>query len=145
MKAEIEVNDVLLPRLRTITEEVHGSPDAPAQFNRIVTKLRTSPSPDAPNIPEESLGAKQKRVTYDEMLLSLLMKVYEDARAKGLIESGKEERLREALIADLKSHVSRLGEHTAQLKKDLENEEQEKSKKITSEDLHDGWDSHVSN
>ncbi|KAL5524797.1 CDC37 [Sanghuangporus sanghuang] len=138
LKAEIACNEVLLPRLRTVTEEVHGAPDGPAHFSSIVERLKTNPSPDAPpsNAP--------KKITYDEMILSLLLKVFEEAKEKGLTTpgGGNEERLRESLVASLKGHVSKLGDETERLKKELGKEEAEKSKKITSEDIHEGFESH---
>lgn len=136
LEAEIKCNDVLLPRLRTITEEVHGAVDGPAEFSKIVEQLKTNPSPDAPetNAP--------RRLTYDEMVLSLLLQVYADAKEKGADKN--DDRLREALIANLKGHVAKLGEQQEKLKKELEHEIEERDKKITSENVHDGWESHVS-
>ncbi|KAL5482910.1 CDC37_3 [Sanghuangporus weigelae] len=138
LKAEIACNEILLPRLRTITEEVHGAPDGPAHFSSIVERLKTNPSPDAP--PSKA----PKKITYDEMILSLLLKVFEEAKEKGLTTAGgeNEERLRECLVASLKGHVSKLGDETERLKKELEKEEAEKLKKITSEDIHEGFESH---
>ncbi len=135
LEAEIACNDVLLPRLRTITEEVHGAIDGPAQFSKIVEQLRTNPSPDAPK------SDAPKPLTYDEMILSLLMQVFNDAKEKGVGKN--DDRLREVLIANLKSHVVKLGEKQEELKKILETEESEKTKKITSEQIHDGWESKV--
>lgn len=77
------------------------------------------------------------------MILSLLLKVYGDAKEKGVEKN--DERLRETLIGNLKGHVANLGERQEALKKELEQEEEEKNKKITSESIHEGWDSHVSN
>ena len=77
------------------------------------------------------------------MILSLLLKVYEDAKEKGVTERN-DERLRETLIANLKGHVAKLGETQERLKKELAHEEEEKAKKITSENIHEGWESHVS-
>ncbi|KAL5531180.1 hypothetical protein ACEPAG_4056 [Sanghuangporus baumii] len=50
------------------------------------------------------------------------------------------ERLRECLVASLKGHVSKLGDETERLKKELQKEEEEE--KITSEDIHEGFESH---
>lgn len=126
---------MLLPRLRTITEEVHGATDAPGQFSRIVEQLSMNPSPNVPKSDSE------KKLTYDEMILSLLMQVRQDAKEKGV--ENNSERLSETLIANLKGHVAKLGERQEKLKKELKEELDEKAKKITSEDLHEGWDSHV--
>lgn len=136
LEAEIACNEVLLPRLRTITEEVHGADDGPAQFNKIVGQLKANPSPDAP--PSNS----PNKLTYDQMVLSLMMQVFEGAKEKGYDRN--DDRLRETLIASLKSHITKLGETTEKLKKDLDVELSEKNKKITSESIHEGWDSKVS-
>ena len=124
-----------MPRLRTITEEVHNATDGPAQFSRIVEQLKTNPSPDAPRPdPDFGPGPGGKRLTYDEMVLSLLMKVYDDAREKGVGKgSGNEARLQEELVKNLKEHITKLGERQETIKKELDSEEKEKSKKITSE------------
>ncbi|EJC99020.1 hsp90-like protein [Fomitiporia mediterranea MF3/22] len=144
LKSNIAINDVLLPRLRSITEDVHNSSNTPAEFSRIVEQLRTSPSPLAPPPPDPAIfgpeAAKQRQVPYDEMILSLLMKVYEDAKEKGV--AATDDRLAEVLVKNLKGHVARLGEEQERLKKELDGEEREKDKKITSEHLHDAWDSH---
>jgi cell division cycle protein 37 len=136
LQAEVACNEVLLPRLRTITEEVHGADDGPAEFSKIVERLKTNPSPEAP--PSNS----PNKISYDQMILSLLLQVYEGAKEKGLDKN--DDRLRETLIANLKSHIAKLGETTEKLRKDLDAELSEKNKKITSESIHDGWDSHVS-
>lgn len=114
---------------------MHGAVDGPAEFSKIVEQLKTNPSPDAPE------SEAEKVVTYDEMILNLLLKVHEDVREKGLDKN--DERLRESLIQGLKSHIVKLGEVQEKHKTELEAEEKEKAKKITSEALHDGWDSHV--
>lgn len=145
IKAEIKTNDILLPRLRTITEEVHSSSDGSAQFSRVVEQLKTNPSPDAPEAgPDAGQGPGAKRLTYDEMVLSLLLKVYDDAREKGVTKgSGNEERLQEALVQNLKEHITKLGERQQTIQKELEKEERERTKKITSESMHDGFDASV--
>lgn len=114
---------------------MHGAPDGPAKFSSVVEQLKTNPSPDAP----KSDG--QKVLTYDEMILALLMQVFNDAKEKGVDKNN--ERLREVLIANLKGHCTRLGETQEKLRAELNELEDEKNKKITSENLHDGWDSHV--
>ena len=145
LKAEIKTNDILLPRLKSITEDVQSASDGPAHFSRIVEQLKTNPSPAGPDPgPDAGQGPGAKKLTYDEMVLSLLLKVYDDAREKGVGKgSGNEERLREELVKSLKEHITKLGERQETIKKELENEEREKAKKITSEDIHDGFDSSV--
>ena len=68
--------------------------------------------------------------------------VQDEAKKKGVDKN--DERLREVLIASLKGHVAKLGERQETLKKELDKELAEKSKKITTEDIHEGFESHVS-
>ncbi|TDL17727.1 hypothetical protein BD410DRAFT_794026 [Rickenella mellea] len=133
LQAEIATNDVLLPRLRTITEDVHAAPDGPQYFSQLVERLQKEPSPEAPAKPQGG-----QSITYDDMILSLLRQITAEAKEKGV--ENNNERLREALIAGLKGHVAKLGEHQETIKKELADEEAEKHKKITSDDMKDGWD-----
>ncbi|KAI0786879.1 Cdc37 N terminal kinase binding-domain-containing protein [Abortiporus biennis] len=132
LKADIVCDDGLQPRLEQITKDVGEK--GPEYFASLVEKLRTQPSPDVPptNAPNQK--------TYDEMLLSLLMTVYEDAKKKGIDKDSP--KLHEALVDGLKHHVVALAEHTESLRKDLAKEEEEQKKKITSDDIHEGFDSH---
>ena len=75
------------------------------------------------------------------MILSLMLQVWEEVKGKG-IQKG-DERLGESLVKGLKDHSTKLAEHQAKFKEDLATEEKERNKKITSEDLHEGWDSKV--
>ena len=72
LKADIACNEVLEPRLHQITSgvEVKG----PAEFSSLVERFKTNPSPEKPptNAPEQK--------TYDEMLLALMLKVWEEAK-----------------------------------------------------------------
>ena len=67
--------------------------------------------------------------------------MWEEAKKTGL--TGDDPKLRDALVAGLKRHVVLMGEHQARLRKDLEAEEAEQNKKITSDDIHEGFDSKV--
>ena len=99
-------------------------------------KFKTSPSPAAPptNAPNQP--------TYDGMLLSLMLQIWEDAKKKGVDKDSP--KLGETLVAGLRSHLGQIDEANAKLRKDVEKEEEEQKAKITSEDIHDGFDSHVS-
>lgn len=75
------------------------------------------------------------------MVLSLLLQVSEEAKKAG---SGKDEEVvGNKMKEELQKHLKQLGEHNEQLRKDLETEEKEQKKHITSEDIHDGFDSKV--
>ena len=82
------------------------------------------------------------------MILSLLKQVGEDAKVKvkdaGVIEADKQDKLGKALANDMAEHVKRLKETIDKDVEKLAQEEKEQKKHITSEDLHDGFDSKVS-
>ncbi|CAL1712727.1 unnamed protein product [Somion occarium] len=132
LKADIACNEVLEPRIKQITAAVEAQ--GPTYFSQLVDRYRNNPSPEAP--PTNAPGQK----TYDEMLLSLLLQVWDDAKKDGADKD--DPRLREKLGKGLQRHVTMMAEHQARLKSDLAKEEAEQKKKITSEDMHDAWDSH---
>ncbi|KZT09369.1 uncharacterized protein LAESUDRAFT_696140 [Laetiporus sulphureus 93-53] len=132
LSADVACNDVLQPRLQTITDEVaaQGAP----RFSALVERFKTNPSPDKPptNAPEQK--------TYDAMLLSLMLQIWEEAKEQGVEKD--DPRLGEVLVQGLKKHIVQMGEHQEKLKTELATLEEEAHKKITSDDLHVGWDSH---
>ena len=76
------------------------------------------------------------------MVLSLLLQVSEEAKK---VADGRGEDVVGAKVKEgLEKHLQQLGEHTEKLGKDLAAEEKEQKKHITSEDMHDGFDSKVS-
>ena len=77
------------------------------------------------------------------MILSLMMKVWEDVKESGVGKVDGDEKLGEHLLKGLKTHETRLAGVQKELKNELESEESEKNKKITSDDIHEGWDSKV--
>lgn len=135
LKADVACNAVLRPRLVAITSEVEAQ--GPAHFSSLVERFKTNPSPEAP----PTKAPEQK--TYDEMMLSLMLQVWEEAKKKGVEKD--DPKLSAALVAGLKEHLVKMDEHQANLKKELKKEEDEQHKKITSEDIHEGFDSHVRN
>ena len=128
------MNDVLKPRLAAIAQEVEAQ--GPPHFSSLVERFKTNPSPEKP--PTNAPGQK----TYDEMLLALLLQVWEEAKKRGVEKD--DPKLGEALVEGLKTHLVRIDEHQEKLRKELEKEEAELHKKITSEDIHEGFDSKVS-
>ena len=111
--------------------EAQGSP----YFSQLVDRFTNNPSPEAP----PTNAPKQK--SYDEMLLSLLLQVWDEAKKADIDKD--DPKLGDKLTEGVKTHVKRLGEHQQKLKEELEKEEEEQKKKITSDDMHEGWDSHV--
>jgi hypothetical protein len=76
------------------------------------------------------------------MLQSLLLQVWEEAKEKGVRKDDPE--LDKALVDGLQGHQTKLGERQKNIKVELEAEEAEQTKKITSDDLHEGFDSKAS-
>jgi len=127
------MNDILIPRLSDYLSQVREG--GPAAYSTIVERLKTNPSPDAP-----PTGAPNQP-TYDAMLLQLLMKVFEEVKAKG-IDKG-DDKLPAALVQQLEEHDEGLRGRQQDAKQELEEELKEQAKHITSEDIHDGWNSKV--
>lgn len=126
-----------MPRLKSIQSDLSAPDATPLPYiSNLVEKLQTSPSPDAP--PTNAPG----QPTYDAMVLSLLMQVSEEAK-KQAGDKGQDV-LVEKIKEGLQKHIVGLGEHSEKLKKDLAEEEKEQKKHITSEDIHEGFDSKVS-
>lgn len=96
--------------------------------------MRTNPSPDAPptNAPNQ--------VTYDAMLLRLLEPLAVEARENA---AGDQEKLVGILEEKLGEHVIKLGEETEKRRKEMEELLKEKAKHITTEDIHEAWESKV--
>ena len=143
LEAQIACNKVLLPRITEIANHLSREP-ATVYFNNLISKLQANPSKDCPP------GNDPNKLdhTYDGMLLSLLKMVTEKAKQRveeaGLVgEAGKQERLEGELQNEMQMHVKQLTETIAKDQQELEDEDAERRKKITMEDLHDGFDSKV--
>ena len=117
-----------------ITESVASK--GPSEFSSLVERFKANPAPDRP--PSNSPDTK----TYDEMLLSLLLSVWEKAKEDGVEKD--DPKLGDKLTEGLRKHVEQMKVHQAKLKADLASEEAEQKKKITSDDIHEGFESKVS-
>ncbi|KAF8158074.1 hsp90-like protein [Crassisporium funariophilum] len=144
LSAQIACNQVLLPRVKEIETTLNdpsSSAPAAAYFNSLVEKLQSNPSRDCP----PGNDPKKLEQTYDGMLLTLLKMVGEESKKKvkesGVLEAEKDARLAKELAAELSLHVKHLGDTIAKDKKALEDEEIEQRKHITSDDMHEGFDS----
>lgn len=142
LKTEIALNDVLRPRITQVLTDLESLParDAVAQFASLTQQLTVSPSPDKPptNAPNQP--------TYDMMLLHLLEQVAKEAREKQS-SSGDipgEEATRKRLAERLAFHRTELDDRTEECKQTIKREEEEANRKITSEGIHEGFDSGVS-
>lgn len=129
LRAEIACNGVLSPRLHSIRATLGSADGGLKYFQQLVEKLQTQPSPEAP-----PTNAKDQP-TYDAMILSLLLQVWDGA--KSLPADEREA----AVLSGLDKHIKQLTDHTKQLEKDLVDEENEQRKHITSEDIHEGFES----
>jgi cell division cycle protein 37 len=106
----------------------------------VVEQLQTNPSDDAP-----ATGVPGQQ-TYDAMVGNLLLQVSDEAKKAAAAAKGGEpenEVIGIKLKEGLKKHLAQLAEHTEKSIKELEAEEKEQKKHITSEDIHEGFDSKV--
>ena len=78
--------------------------------------------------------------TLDDMFLSLLLQINEDASVKG--KSGDE--LDQALVALLSDHEKKLAERQATVISTIATMEEEDKRKITSDGIKEGWSAGVS-
>ena len=146
MEAQIACNNVLLPRIKDIATKL-ADPNAsipPTKYwSNLVEQLEKNPSRDCPP------GNDPTKIeqTYDGMLLSLLTRVTQETKDKlkalSLQESEKEERLGKELATEMAKHVKQLGEMIERDRKELADEVAEQKKKITTDDIHEGFESRV--
>ena len=147
LEAQIACNNILLPRITEIADNLssHNHPEpATVYFNNLVSKLQVNPSKDCP----PGNDPNKLEQTYDGMLLSLLKMVTEKAKQRvqeaGVVgDADKQERLEKELQVEMKMHVKQLSETIEKNQKELDHEEAERKKKITMEDMHEGFDSKV--
>lgn len=124
----IVTNETLIPRLRTIHKEVEDG--GPEKYSAIVERLQTQPSPDKP---------KGGTIPYDQMLSDVLMKIRDDLKAKG-VESPDAG----VLAGTIEVHLDKLVSADVEARAGLKDELAEKQKKITSDDIHEGFSASVS-
>ncbi|THV00851.1 hypothetical protein K435DRAFT_591999, partial [Dendrothele bispora CBS 962.96] len=143
LHAQIDCNEVLLPRIQEIYSKLSSpSTSSPtAYFNSLVEQLEKNPSRECPPGNDPS----KLEHTYDGMILDLLRQVSAQAKNKvkdaSVLESEREQKLGVALSEGMKFHVDNLGANIKKDKEELSQEEKERSKHITSDDLHEGFDS----
>jgi cell division cycle protein 37 len=140
--AQIACNNILYPRIQAIQASLEsGDTDMPrtVYFSSLVEQLERNPSKECPpgNNPEKL------EQTYDGMLLSLLRQVGDAAKVAvkeaGVSDDQREERIGKALAEGIREHVVRLKETIDNDSKELEQEQNEQKKHITSDDMHDGF------
>jgi cell division cycle protein 37 len=132
LEADLALNAELLPRARKIASELKASDDKPAFFSRTVDRLKNAPDPAGPAGGGDS---------YETMLYHLMLTVYEDVKKAGVKQD--DDKLGQALQDALDTHVKGLEEDTKKKEVQLDSEKKEKAKKITTEDIHEGFQSAV--
>lgn len=134
LEAEVACNNVLLTRLRAFQPKLAQS--GSSYLSSEVDRLRTNPSPEAP--PTNAA----KPVPYDEMILTLFQTIAKEAREQAGSDTAKLDKL---LEERLDFHVNKLSDVTEERRKERETLLKEKSKHITMDDLHEGFESQVLN
>ncbi|KIM30117.1 hypothetical protein M408DRAFT_15706 [Serendipita vermifera MAFF 305830] len=127
---EMKNNDVLYPKIVEITKIV--SDGGPPAFSSTVERFKTQPAPDAP-------GPGQTR--YDDMLHELMVSVWEECKKEGV--DAKDDKLGSILTAKLEGHQKQLLTRQEWLKSEIKKEKEEQEKKITSDDIHEGFSAGV--
>lgn len=114
-----------------------------AYYNSVVEQIEKNPSRDCP----PGNDPTKLEQTYDGMILSLLHQLSniskEKVKADGVPESERMEKLGKLLAEGMAEHAVRLGETINNDQAEMEKELQEQNKKITSDDIHEGFSSSV--
>ncbi|OCF59188.1 cell division cycle protein 37 [Kwoniella mangroviensis CBS 10435] len=135
-KSELSLNSVLRPRIEVI---IKGVADKGLDHYRSVQRrLKENPSDEKPNT------GSPNQPTYDMMISQLLSDVYRESSfivdgAQISRDGQKRKGLEIALEQRLNWHIQELDKRDKVVKDELEKEEKEQAKKITSEGIHDGW------
>ncbi|KAG8892662.1 hsp90 co-chaperone Cdc37 [Tulasnella sp. 408] len=127
-KSILALNEVLIPRVKSIIKDVGEG--GPSKYSAIVEQLTTAPSPAKP------AGTGPNQASYANILANMLMMIKEELKKKG-VNSPDTLQLTEAL----QGHLDKMIEKDNETKKGLEDEENEQKKKITSDDIHEGFSS----
>ena len=137
LEAELACNKVILTRLDKVADDTAAQgADGPAFFSRLVEQLKRSPAPDKP----KSGAANQP--TYDALLEASLMRTFEALKNKGVTPG--DPKFAEKLVQAIRDHTAEFRAADAEQETQLAVEVAEQKKKITSDDIHDGFESAVS-
>nr|XP_019005519.1 cell division cycle protein 37 [Kwoniella mangroviensis CBS 8507]OCF68980.1 cell division cycle protein 37 [Kwoniella mangroviensis CBS 8507] len=128
-KSELSLNSVLRPRIEVI---IKGVADKGLDHYRSVQRrLKENPSDEKPNT------GSPNQPTYDMMISQLLSDVYRESSF--IVDGAQISRDGQVLDKRLNWHIQELDKRDKVVKDELEKEEKEQAKKITSEGIHDGW------
>ncbi|KAF8312924.1 hypothetical protein DL93DRAFT_2059573 [Clavulina sp. PMI_390] len=132
-EATLSTNSVLIPKLKTIANDLRQASSSTLYFSQLIQRLKTQPSPEAPpDAPD---------VSYDSMIYSLLNKVFDEVVNEDKVDKADIAKMGDALIKRFDGHVKKLEEVNVEARNGLEEELAEQKKHITSEDVKTGWDS----
>jgi cell division cycle protein 37 len=160
LNSELSLNSVLRPRIQSVLDGTRSK--GTDHFRAVQRRMREQPSPEKP-----ATGAVNQP-TYDMMISQLLGDVFRESAyivdgatsgsevkyqgkkvdestslpswAEGVVPDNKAEPLKNALEERLEWHLKELDRRDVEVRKEIEVEEKEQAKKITSEGIKDGWD-----
>lgn len=128
-EAEHRTNVAVAPILEELCKatEKEGSKFYSREVSRLSAGRQERGNKDGPDGP-----------TLDDIVLSLLLQINEEEEVKKAHETPN---LDQALVTALRKHISKLATRTKELETLLKEMEDEDQRKITSDSLHDGWNS----
>ncbi len=164
LNSELELNSKLRPRIAAVISGL--TEKGSDHFRAVQRRLREAPSDEKPKT-----GAPNQP-TYDMMLGQLLSDVWRESAwlvegakvvdgkvekdgqkvdektgqptwAEEAIPENKRDMMSQALKERMEWHLTELDARSTDVKKEIETEEKEQKKKITSDDIHEGWDKTV--
>lgn len=131
LEAEHRTNEAILPLLHALAENTdkEGASFYEREVSRLTAGRESRGNKDGPDGP-----------TLDDILLSLLLQINLEPDVK---ESHGSSKLGDSLVSSMKSHQSKIVQRQKDIETQLREMDDEDKKKITSDDLHDGWNSSV--
>lgn len=168
LKSELELNGVLRPRIESVVTGVQdkGVP----HFRAVQRRIKEQPSDEkpatnAPNQPTydmmlgQLLGDVWREAAWlvdgDAKVVSGVVtkdgKKVDDTTGEpswaneATVPEGKAEVMAQALVERLKFHLKELDNRDKEVRQEIEKEEADMAKKITSDGIHEGWSSTVIN
>ncbi|QRV92342.1 HSP90 co-chaperone Cdc37 [Ceratobasidium sp. AG-Ba] len=131
LQSKLALSKVLNPRIEKIIADVQAG--GKERYSAITEQLKVNPSPDKPP------GNAPGQPTYDMMVHELMLQVWNHVKEAG--GSSDDPNLADKLVAGLRDALEKQNQDDVQNQKDLEIELREQNKHITSDNMHDGFDS----
>ncbi|KAL7817060.1 hypothetical protein V8C26DRAFT_399150 [Trichoderma gracile] len=143
LKYERIINTTLLGRIQALLDSLKagaseaetGKNQAEIAFKAVISTAGNPQDDQPPPRPEGVFNDDQPLPTYSKMLMQLL-----DQVNKALDEKKPDDRYK-AMMEELQVHIDKIQELQAEQAKELEALEKEEGKKITSDSIHDGFNS----